>query len=71
MNFSFKAKVFWLAASEVHAWLAEICLLSLFGEYQFVVAGDSQAVHYSVMEDDDLVRIAKEFGALDCFLCHA
>jgi len=42
--------LFWLA--ELVTWLAAIWLLSLFGQDQFVVAGDSETIGYAFMKDD-------------------
>jgi hypothetical protein len=41
--------------AEVRFWLAGIWLLSLFCEYQFIVAGDSEAIGDAVMQNDDFV----------------
>jgi hypothetical protein len=58
--------LYWLAAWWLHyPWLAEIWLLSLFGEYQFIVAGNSQAVLFTRMLDDNFLLVAKQFCAGD------
>ena len=64
--------LYWLAAWWLrYPWLAVTWLLFLFGENQFIVAGDSEAICYAVMQDDDFVQTVKEFAAGDSFLCHA
>ena len=46
-------------------------LLFLFGEYQFIVAGDSEAIRHAVMQDYYFAHTGKKFAAFINFLRHA
>jgi hypothetical protein len=45
-------------------------LIWLLGQYQFIVAGDSQSVGFSTMDNDDFILSLHQFGAGDALCRH-